>query len=81
LAHSNPGVVLSATKIVLMYLNNLEAYSDKARSLTRKLAPPLISLMNNEPEIQYVAIKNINLILQKWPGIFEKEVRVFFCSF
>jgi len=64
-----------------MYLNNLEAYSDKARSLTRKLAPPLISLMNNEPEIQYVAIKNINLILQKWPGIFEKEVRVFFCSF
>lgn len=81
MAHSNPGVVLSATKIVLMYLNNLEAYSDKARSLTRKLAPPLISLMNNEPEIQYVAIKNINLILQKWPGIFEKEVRVFFCSF
>ena len=81
MAHSNPAVVLSATKLVLMYLNNLESYSDKARSLTRKLAPPLISLMNNEPEIQYVAIKNINLILQKWPGIFEKEVRVFFCSF
>ena len=51
MAHSNPGVVLSATKIVLMYLNNLEAYSDKARALTRKLAPRLISLMNNEPEI------------------------------
>ena len=37
--------------------------------------------MNNEPEIQYVAIKNINLILQRYPAIFDKEVRVFFCSF
>lgn len=81
LAHTNPAVVLSAAKIVLMYMSELDSFSDRARSISRKLAPPLISLMNNEPEIQYVAIKNINLILQRWPTIFEKEVRVFFCSF
>lgn len=51
LAHSNPSVVFSACKLVIMFLSGLEANSDKSRSLQRKLAPPLISLMNNEPEI------------------------------
>jgi len=36
---------------------------EKIRSISRKMAPPLISLMNNEPEIQYIAIRNINLII------------------
>jgi len=41
----------------------------------------LISLMNCEAEMQYVAIRNISLILMRWPQLFEKEVRVFFCNF
>jgi vesicle coat complex subunit len=45
------------------------------------MAPPLISLMNCEAEMQYVAIRNISLILMRWPQLFEKEVRVFFCNF
>ena len=49
LAHSNPAVVLAATRFILKYLGTQEG--DKARTLQRKLAPPLISLMNNEPEI------------------------------
>lgn len=31
--------------------------------------------------MQYVAIRNISLILMRWPQLFEKEVRVFFCNF
>jgi len=37
--------------------------------------------MNCEAEMQYVAIRNISLILMRWPQLFEKEVRVFFCNF
>lgn len=81
LAHSNPALVLSAAKVVLKYLDSIEDQSDKGRSICRKLAPPLISLMNNAPEIQYIAARNINLILMKYPQIFEREVRVFFCNF
>ena len=81
LAHSNPALVLSAAKVVLKYLDTIEEHSDRARSICRKLAPPLISLMNNAPEIQYIAARNINLILMKYPQIFEREVRVFFCNF
>lgn len=80
LAHQNPAVVLSAAKVILKFMDTIDN-SEKSRSICRKLAPPLISLMNNAPEIQYIATRNINLILMKYPGIFDKEVRVFFCNF
>lgn len=51
LAHSNPALVLSAAKVVLKFLDGIDETSDRGRSICRKLAPPLISLMNNAPEI------------------------------
>ena len=57
------------------------ANSDSIRHLTRKLAPPLVTLLNSEPEIQYVALRNINLIVQKRPHILENEIKVFFCKY
>ena len=80
LAHSNSAVVLSAAKVIIRYLDFVTD-SEKVRSICRKMAPPLISLMNSEPEIKYIAIRNINLIIQKRPYIIDKEVRVFFCNF
>lgn len=31
--------------------------------------------------MQYVALRNINLILQKRPDILQNDVRVFFCKY
>lgn len=62
LAHSNCAVVLSATKVILKYMDFVQGL-DKIRSICRKLAPPLISLMGGDPEIQYIAIRNINLVI------------------
>lgn len=72
--------MLSAAKVIIRYLDYITE-TEKVRSICRKMAPPLISLMNSEPEIQYIAIRNINLIIQKRPYIIDKEVRVFFCNF
>lgn len=80
LAHSNCAVILSATKVILKYLDYVQGL-DKVRSICRKIAPPLVSLLGGDPEIQYIAIRNINLIIQKRPYIMEKEVRVFFCNY
>ena len=80
MAHSNSAVVLSAAKVIMRYLDYVTD-TEKVRSICRKMAPPLISLMNSEPEIQYIAIRNLNLIIQKRPYIIDKEVRVFFCGF
>ena len=49
--------------------------------MCKKLAPPLVTLLSGEPEIQYVALRNVNLIVQKYPQILSNEMRVFFCKY
>lgn len=39
--------------------------SEMVTTVGKKLAPPLVTLLSSEPEIQYVALRNINLIVQK----------------
>mmetsp|Transcript_15965 Transcript_15965/g.45910 ORF Transcript_15965/g.45910 Transcript_15965/m.45910 type:complete len:938 (-) Transcript_15965:128-2941(-) len=90
LQHANSAVVMSAVKVILSYMEIMAAggaggsggsNADSIRNLTRKLAPPLVTLLNSEPEIQYVALRNINLIVQKRPNILENEIKVFFCKY
>lgn len=40
-----------------------------------------MTLVSSPPEIQWVALRNINLILQKNPHVLSNEMRVFFCKY
>lgn len=51
--------------------------SDAKGPLTRFL----VTLVSSAPEVQYVALRNIDLLLQKQPDILNKELRVFFCKY
>ena len=51
------------------------------RTLVRKMAPPLVTLLSSPPEVQWVALRNINLLLQKEPSALSNEMRVFFCKY
>jgi AP-1 complex subunit beta-1 len=51
------------------------------KTLIRKMAPPLVTLLSSPPEVQWVALRNINLLLQKQPGLLQNEMRVFFCKY
>jgi AP-1 complex subunit beta-1 len=42
---------------------------------------PVVTLISAEPEVQWVALRNINLLLQKRPDILQNEMRVFFCKY
>ena len=44
------------------------------------MAPPLVTLLSAESEIQYVALRNINLIVQKSPQTLAHEVKVSACA-
>lgn len=55
--------------------------AELVRGYCKKLQAPLISLLQEESEIQYIALKNINLIIQKRPMVMDKEIKVFFCKF
>lgn len=40
-----------------------------------------MTLVASAPEVQYVALRNIDLLLQAKPDILSKELRVFFCKY
>ncbi|KAI0742468.1 clathrin binding protein [Daedaleopsis nitida] len=78
--HANASVVLCAIKVVMVHMReiNSEAF---IKTLVRKMAPPLVTLLSNPPEVQWVALRNINLLLQKRSDILTNEMRVFFCKY
>mmetsp|Transcript_21443 Transcript_21443/g.50438 ORF Transcript_21443/g.50438 Transcript_21443/m.50438 type:complete len:907 (-) Transcript_21443:82-2802(-) len=80
LQHANSAVVLSAVKVILKYMEVI-TNTETTRNLCRKLAPPLVTLLSAESEVQYVALRNINLIVQKRPSILHGEIKVFFCKY
>eukprot|EP00850_Spirogloea_muscicola_P008312 SM000044S15959 [mRNA] locus=s44:228581:233709:+ [translate_table: standard] len=80
LQHANCAVVLSAVKVILQQMELITSI-DIIRTLTKKMAPPLVTLLSSEPEIQYVALRNINLIVQRRPGVLAHEIKVFFCKY
>jgi vesicle coat complex subunit len=93
--HANPSVVLAAVKVVFLHMRFVNP--DLAKTYLRKMAPPLgtsatasvqensltntVTLISSQPEVQYVALRNIDLLLQKQPDILSKEMRVFFCKY
>ena len=80
LQHANSAVVLSAVKVMIKYMDLITS-QDALKALYKKMAPPLVTLLSSEAEIQYVALRNINLIVQKRPSILAHEIKVFFCKY
>jgi AP-1 complex subunit beta-1 len=40
-----------------------------------------VTLLSSPPEVQWIALRNINLLLQKRSDILSNEMRVFFCKY
>lgn len=80
LSHSNSAVVLTCIRVVL-YLMNYIADQKQVSLLCRKLSPPLVTLLAKGPEIQYLALRNALLILQRRPEVLRNDIRVFFCKY
>lgn len=80
LSHNNPAVILAAVKVILK-CNDLIKDKEQKKAVVKKLAAPLVTLLSCEPEIQYIALRNISFVLQKEPTIFENSSKVFFCKF
>ncbi|KNZ72419.1 Beta-adaptin-like protein C [Termitomyces sp. J132] len=77
--HANGSVVLAAVKVVMIHIRGVRR-DDLVKQLMRKMAPPLVTLLSSPPEVQWVALRNIN-ILQKQPDVLSNEMRVFFCKY
>ncbi|KAI8071065.1 adaptin N terminal region-domain-containing protein [Gongronella butleri] len=80
LQHANGAVVLAVVKVLMI---NMQHVADKntTKVLCRKMAPPLVTLLSSPPEVQYIALRNINLVLQRRPEVLSNEIRVFFTKY
>ena len=61
-------------QVVLLQLP-LIADEAATKALIKKLGPPLVTLLSEEAEVQYVALRNINLIVQKHPEVLSHEIK------
>ncbi|PWN40553.1 putative beta-adaptin [Ceraceosorus guamensis] len=80
LQHANSAVVLTSVKVIL-YLMNYIASAEFRESLCKKISPPLVTLLSSGPEVQYVALRNILLVIQRRPIVLQHDVKVFFCKY
>lgn len=80
LQHANASVVLSAVRVLLIYMDLINS-DELQKQIVKKLAPPLVTLLSSSSELTYVALRNINLILQKRNDVLSSEMRVFFCKY
>ena len=80
LSHTNSAVVLTCIRVILYLMNYIESEKHIA-ALCLKLSPPLVTLLSKGPEIQYLALRNALLILQRRPEVLRNDVRLFFCKY
>ena len=64
----------------MIHMRNVKS-ENLNKQMIRKMAPPLVTLLSNPPEVQWVALRNVNLLLQKRPDLLQNEMRVFFCKY
>ncbi|KAG4304369.1 hypothetical protein PORY_002079 [Pneumocystis oryctolagi] len=79
LKHSNTCIILIAIKVIL-YLINYMHNENTIKILSQKIFSSLVTLLSKEHEIEYVALKNAQIILQRIPEV-ENDINVFFCKY
>lgn len=80
LTHANAAVVLSSVRVIIKMLDFI-SNPEVRIAMFKKAGAPMVTLLSAEPEVQYVALRNMNLILRKHPAFFTQEMRVFFCKY
>lgn len=81
LSHANSAVVLSAVKVLMKLMEMITNEAALMENIMKKLSPPLVTLLSSEPEVQYVALRNINVIIQKRADILKNEIKSFFVKY
>ena len=81
LSHANQAVVLAAVRVVLQMLDKIDKDEFVETVLFKKVAPPLVSLLASEPELQFAALRCTNLIVQKYPDLLMANIKVMFCKY
>lgn len=80
LQQTSPSVILTSVKVI-MYLLNYIASAEFRELLCRRVSAALVTLLNSPSEIQYVALRNILLVIQRRPLVLHHDIKFFFCKY
>jgi AP-1 complex subunit beta-1 len=76
-SHINPAVIMSAVKVVLKYLDNVED-EQKVQNYSKKISMCLVSLMDSVPEMKYLLLRAMHCIIQKRHYLLDKDYKAFY---
>lgn len=79
LSHINPAIVLSASKVILKFSQSLDS-PKLVEGLCRKISGSLVAIMGRSPEIVWVFLRNVEILLSKYPGVVNNP-KAFFVNF
>lgn len=80
LQHVNPAVVLATIQVVIKNYPRTQQQQN-SKTIMNRLSSALVSIMSTPPEMQYIALRNIRIILEKYPELLTKELRIFYVKF
>ncbi|KAK8900613.1 hypothetical protein M9Y10_002942 [Tritrichomonas musculus] len=79
LYYSNPGLTMSTVRCCLK-MCIIKKNHEWTKEVLSQIMPPLVFLLDNCNEIQYIVLRSITVILQKYKSIFSDNVNFFFCK-
>ncbi|KAH0475610.1 MAG: uncharacterized protein KVP18_002862 [Porospora cf. gigantea A] len=81
LCHANAAIVLGAIRNVLHFAQFTNDRST-VQKIQKKLTPPLITLLSSPPEMQFVALRCVTLLLSRDATLLDDvDPRIFFCKY
>lgn len=81
LLHENSAVVLDTIKCIIYISNYIKAPEYVIPTLLRRLGSSLVSLLLKKPEIQFLVLRNVILLLLGKRGLCHFDVELFFCKY
>ena len=77
LRHVNQSVVMSTIKVIMKFMNCIDDI-EKIKNYCKKLTKSIMSLLISYPEIQYILLRSLHVIVLKRPILLEKEFKYFY---
>lgn len=81
LQHENLAVVLNAVKVVMYLANYIETPDLVAQGLSKRLGSVVVALLSKPPEIQFLVLRNVILLLLGRKYLISVDVLLFFWNF
>lgn len=81
LQHENSSIVLNAVKIIVYLSNYVKNPELILPSLPKRLGSSLVSLLSKPPEIQFLVLRNIILLLLGRKELVHFDVEMLFCRY